>query len=135
MIKPKKHMQHALKKYNDHITDSDTQQRLNQPLQKDDGMHSKHDEFLKLLISKLESSELDPLNIQTIYNPDVYNNLNEEEKEKTNLVAVNIMSIIRQIESLWKIEQKSSFQIQNLVDTVFQMKAKFEEKHGDVYII
>jgi len=61
--------------------------------------------------------------------------LPEEEQEKTDLTAVNLISVIRQIESLWKIDQSASFQIQNLVESVFQMKSKFEQEHGDVYII
>ncbi len=125
----------VIKKYKDHIVDPKTQQKLNEPLKDETGFNEGHEEFLKMLILKLESKELDPHNIQTLYNKEVYEKLSEEDREATDLTAVNIMGIIRQIENLWNIEKKPTFQIQNLVEAVFQMKSKFEEKHGDVYII
>lgn len=128
-------MEQAIKQYQDHIVDPKTQQQLNKPLHDETGFNEGHEDFLKMLIGKLESREIDPHNIQTLYNKAVYDKLDDEEKEETDLTAVNIMGIIRQIEPLWKMEQKPTFQIQNLVETVFQMKSKFEEKHGDVYII
>ncbi len=127
-------MQKVIEKYKDHIVDPKTQQTLNQPLHDKTGFNEGHEDFLKMLIGKIESKEIDPHKAQTLYNDAVYSKLSEEEQEATDMAAQNIMSIIRQIEKLWELEQKSSFQIQNLVETVFQMKSKFEEKHGDVYV-
>jgi len=128
-------MEDVLQKYKDHIVDPNTQQELNAPLQDDSGFNAGHEDFLKMLIGRVNSGEIDTLNIQTLYNKPVYEKLSEEETEATDLTAVNIMGIIRQIEKLWELEKKPTFQIQNLVETVYQMKSKFEEKHGDVYII
>jgi hypothetical protein len=88
-----------------------------------------------MLIGKLENGEINPHVIATLLNTEIYDKLSEEEQEATDLTGHNLMSLIRMIESLWKLDQKPSFQIQNMVETVFQMKSKFEEKHGDVYII
>lgn len=136
-------MEQIFQKYQEQIFDPKTQQQLNQPLQDETGFNEGHEEFLKMLIGKLGSGELNPHKIETLYNRPVYEKLNEEEQEKADLTGHNLMSVIRQIEKLWEIEKpalnkaegKPSFQIQNLVETVFQMKSKFEEKHGDVYII
>ena len=128
-------MEDPIQKYKDHIVDPKTQQSLNKPLHDETGFNEGHEEFLKMLIGKLESKELDPHNVQTLHNKAIYDKLSEEGKEETDLAGMNILGIIRQIESLWKLEQKPTFQVQNLVETVFQMKSKFEEKHGDVYII
>jgi hypothetical protein len=136
-------MEDVIQKYKDHIVDPKTQQKLNEPLKDDTGFNKGHEEFLKMLIKKLEDKELDPHNIQTLYNKDVYEKLSEEDSEAADLTAVNIMGVIRQIEKLWELEKhalskaegKPTFQVQNLCETVFQMKSKFEEKHGDVYII
>lgn len=125
----------TLNKYKDHIVDTKTQQNLNQPLQDDTGFNEGHEAFLNMLIGKIESGEIDPHKIETLQNKPVYDKLSEENQEATDLTGHNILSIIRQIESLWKLDKKPSFQIQNLVETVYQMKSKFEEKHGDVYII
>lgn len=112
-----------------------TQQTLNQPLKDDTGFNEGHEDFLKMLIGKLESRELDSHRSSTLYNRPLYDKLSEEEQEKTDITAINLMSMIRQIEALWKMDQTASFQIQNLVETVFHMKSQFEEKYGDVYII
>jgi ABC-type oligopeptide transport system substrate-binding subunit len=128
-------MEEIIKKHQDKIIDENTQQMLNKPLTDVTGFNEGHEDFLKTLISKLESGELDPHNTDTLYNHPVYDSLSEEEQEATSLTAVNLMSMIRQIEQLWKMDQNPTFQIQNLVENVFQMKSKFEAKHGDVFII
>ena len=127
--------QDIIKKYENAQIDEKTQQKLNQPLKDKTGFNEGHEEFLKMLIGKLENGELDPHQPSTLYNHAIYDKLPEEEQEKADLTAINLMSLIRQIESLWKLDQSASFQIQNLVESVFQMKSKFEELHGDVYII
>lgn len=125
----------TLKKYKDHIVDAKTQKDLNKPLNDKTGFNEGHETFLNMLIGKIESGEINPHKIETLHNKEVFETLSEEDQEATDLTGHNIMSIIRQIERMWKLEQKPSFQIQNLVETVYQMKSKFEEKHGDVYII
>lgn len=128
-------MEDLLKKYADHQIDDKTQQELNEPLKDKTGFNEGHEEFLKMLVSKIDSGELDTHSPDTLYNHAVYDKLSEEEQEKTDLTAINLMSLIRQIDQLWKLDQSATFQIQNLVESVFQMKSKFEELHGDVYII
>ncbi len=128
-------MEDNIKQYQDHIVSEETQQQLNNPLHDETGFNEGHEDFLKMLIEKIESGEINPHKIETLHNSEVFNKLSEEEQELTDLTGHNIMSVIRQIERMWELEKKPSFQIQNLVETVFQMKSKFEEKHGDVYII
>lgn len=128
-------MEDPIQQYKDHIVDTKTQQTLNKPLKDKTGFNEGHEDFLKMLIKKLEAGELDPHNVQTLHNKAVYDKLSDEDQEATDMAGMNILGVVRQIESLWKLEQKPTFQIQNLVETVFQMKSKFEEKHGDVYII
>jgi hypothetical protein len=120
--------------FKDAVIVPDVQQKLNQPLSRED-LAKEHAEFLDLLIGKLERKEIDPVNASTLYNHPVYDKLSEMEQEKADLTAINIMGVLRQIEKLWKLEQSKSFQIQNLVESAWQMKSKFEELHGDVYVI
>jgi len=128
-------MQKIIEQYKDAIIDPKTQKQLNEPLMDQTGFNAGHEDFLKLVIKKIESGELNTHNPQTLYNRAVYDKLSENDQEKADLTAINLMSVIRQIEALWKIDNKATFQIQNLVETVFQMKSVFEQKHGDVYII
>ncbi len=128
-------MENPFEQHKDHITDPKTQKALNKPLGDTTGFNAGHEDFLKDLIKKLEDKTINPHNINTLYNKPVYEKLSEEEMEATDIASFNIISIIRQIEQLWALEHKATFQIQNLVETVFQMKSKFEKKHGDVFII
>lgn len=128
-------MQDIIEKHKDAIINPKTQKKLNEPLKDKTGFNEGHEEFIKMLKSKLESGELNPHNPDTLYNHEIFDRLHEEEQEKASLTAINLMSTIRQLDSLWDMGQTATFQIQNLVETVFQMKSKFEEKHGDVYII
>ena len=128
-------MQKIIQQYQDYSPDAATQARLNQPLKKEEGLHETHQSFLALLIKKLEDGSLNPLSIPTLFNPMVYEKLDEEEREKTDLTALNLMSVIRQIETLWKLEHRETFQMESLAETVFQMKSAFEAKHGDVFVI
>jgi hypothetical protein len=128
-------MQQILEQYKNHIIDPKTQQNLNQPMADATGFNKGHEEFLKMLIAKLENGEINTFDIKTLHNKTVYEKLPEIEKDKTDITALNIMGVIRQIEQLWKLDKSATFQIQNLVETVFQMKSKFESRYGDVYII
>lgn len=124
-----------LKKHENHQVDDKTQKMINTPLKKDLKLDENKQTFIKLLLEKIENKTINPHVLKTLYNKDIYEKLSEEEQEKTDLVGHNILSIIRQIEQLWKLDHKESFQIDNLVDSIYQMKSKTEEKFGDVYII
>lgn len=128
-------MEDFIRKYQDHMVDEKTQKTLNEPLADQTGFNEGHEAFLKLLISKIESGELNLMDAKTLYRKEVYDQLTEDQQEAADLVAVNLVNIIRQIEKLWNLDQRPTFQIQNLVETVFQMKSKFENEYGDVYII
>jgi hypothetical protein len=128
-------MHKAFTVYAAHITDPKTQSHLNEPLKEGGGLKKEHEAFLKNLIEKIETNKLDPLSARTLYNMTVYEKLSETDQERADLTAINIMGIIRQIKILWELDHKETFQIKNLVETVFRMKSGFEEKHGDVYII
>ena len=128
-------MQNLFQKYQGYTPDEATQKMINQPVKDETGFNEGHEDFLKILIAKLENGEIKTYLPETLYNRVVYDKLSEEEQEKADLTAVNLMSLIRQIEQLWKLDQSSTFQIQNLVESVFQMKSRFEKQHGNVYVI
>ncbi|MFH1012698.1 MAG: hypothetical protein V1760_03030 [Candidatus Peregrinibacteria bacterium] len=128
-------MPNPFQQYQDHIVDPATQQRLNEPLVKEEGLDQKEETFLQSLVRHLESGKLHPLKPETLFNHAVYDKLSETEQEATDLTAINLMSVLKRIQILWDSTHRDSYQLQNLVDTVFAMKSKFEEKYGDVFII
>ncbi|MBN1258789.1 hypothetical protein JXA05_03465 [Candidatus Peregrinibacteria bacterium] len=121
-------------KYRDTVIDPKTQEMLNKPLPAGE-VDPKYAEFLDMLLKKFESGEINPHLASSLYNRAVYEKLSENDREKADMTAINLMSVIRQIEMLWRLEHKASFEVMNLVETVFRMKSGFEELHGDVYII
>ena len=88
------HMEDIIQKYQGHIVDPKTQQQLNKPMHDDTGFNEGHEDFLKMLIEKLGSNEINPHNAQTLYNKDVYEKLSDEEKESADMTAMNIMAAI-----------------------------------------
>src|SRR5262249_44729945 len=130
-----KPMQQILKQYANYVPDAETQKRLNKPIADGAGLDKSHEDFLNLLLGKIEKGELNPLNLRTIYNPGAYEALNESEQEAADMTAMNLMSVIKHIQALQTLEKEPGFQVRNLVETAFQMKSKFEAKHGDIYVI
>lgn len=121
--------------YQNYIVDATTQAELNRPVEDATGFNPGQEDFLKDLIHKLETGVLNPYQPETLYHRAVYDQLSEEQQERADLTAVNLMSLIRQVEQLWKIDQKASFQIQNMVESIFEKKSKFEAEYGNVYVI
>jgi len=128
-------MANIYEKYKDYTVKPKTQAILNKPLNDATGFNEGQEGFLQMLIKQLESKKLNPDNPDTLYNHAIFDKLPEAEQEKASLTAINLMSMIRQIEGLYKLDKSATFQIQNLVETVFQMKSRFEKEHGDVYVI
>lgn len=125
----------TIQKHLDAVIGPKVQARLNQPPKDQTGFNEGHEDFLKTLIQKIEKGEINIYQPASLFNHSIYDKLAEEVQERTGLVAVNLLAIIRQIEQLWRIEKKATFQIQNLVETVWQMKARYEKECGDVFII
>lgn len=128
-------MANIFEQYQNKVIDAKTQQKLNQPLKDENVLTPDMQKYLDSLLDLINKGQLDILNAQSLYNRAVYDKLSEEDREKADLTAVNLMSVISQIQKLWSQNPVGTYQIKNLVETVFQMKSRFEEKYGDVYII
>lgn len=111
------------------------QKCLNDPTAKGTALQDEHRNFLKILINKLKKRKINIYLPASLFNHAVFDKLSENEQERANLAAINLLNIIRQIETLWTFERRETFQIQNLVETVWQMKSQYEQTHGNVFII
>jgi len=127
--------QDIIEKYKNHVVDPKTQQKLNEPAEDKTGFNEGHEDFIKILMGKLDDETLNPHTPDSLYNHEVYDKLEESEQDATGLTAVNILSLVRQLQQLRQMDEKPTFQIQHLVEQIWQMKSVFEEKHGDVFII
>lgn len=115
--------------------DPETQKRLNQPLANPQGISSEDQAFLNLVVSKVDKGEINLLAPSTLLNHAVYDALPEEKQGKVDFDAMNLMTTLRNIYDLWKLEQRPTFQIENLVRQVRLTKERLEQISGDVYVI
>lgn len=123
-----------LKFQNVEMSEAD-QEKLGKPLEDDSGVDSEDQKFLEMLVKKVDSKEIDLHAPSSLINHDVYDELDEQAKGKADYDAVNLLSTIRDIYRLWQVEQKSTYQIQNLVHRIRVTKERIEEAAGDIYII
>lgn len=113
----------------------DEQQKLNKPLEVQEGFDADDEAFLQMIVSKVEAKEIDLYKPSSLLNNVVYDKLNEKAQGKADFDAVNLLSAIREIYNLWKMGEKNSYQIQNQVHRIRLTKERLEEEAGDIYII
>ncbi|MBD3328302.1 hypothetical protein GF340_03280 [Candidatus Peregrinibacteria bacterium] len=113
----------------------DEQQKLNKPLEVQEGFDADDEAFLQMIVSKVEAKEIDLYKPSSLLNNAVYGKLNEKAQGKADFDSVNLLSAIREIYNLWKMGEKNSYQIQNQVHRIRMTKERLEEEAGDIYII
>lgn len=113
----------------------DEQKRLSQPLVKKDGISPEDQSFLNMIVAKIESGEIKLLVPSTLINQTVYQSLSAENQGKVDMNAMNLLSDLRSIYSLWKATSTATFQIENMVHAVRLRKENLENISGDIFII
>lgn len=111
------------------------QVQLGKPLQDSAAIDPKNQEFLGMLVGKIEKKEIDLHRPSSLINTAVYDKLDEISQGKTDYDAVNLLSTIREIYRLWQMNDQQTFQIQNLVHKIRTTKERIEAIAGDIYII
>ena len=127
--------EHPLTRNSNAVIADDIQAMLNTPVAHTDGIDPKDQQFLQMLVAKIESGEIKLLQPSSLINVPVYEKLDEKSKGKADLNAYNLISTIREIYNLWKLGHKETFQIANLVHQIRVTKERLEEISGDIYII
>jgi len=97
-------------------------------------MSKEHKEFVESVIKLIDNGEIDPMNSQTFLNQDVYEKLEEEWKDKTDLSLSNLAHQIRLIYEFWKSTETpdESPHLETMVEQLWQTKQRIEE-HADVF--
>jgi len=121
----------TMAKHQDTMTEED-QKKAGQTISGD--MGDEHKDFMETVLKLIDSKEIDPLNAQSFLNQDVYEGLDEEWKDKTDLALLNIANLIRSIDDVRKHSDSpnESPQLQTMIEHLWQMKQKIEE-HYDVF--
>lgn len=115
--------------------DPQTQKKLNDPLVNPKGLSAEDQNFLNLVVSKVEKGEINLMQPSSLINHAIYDQLPEDKQGKVDFDAMNLLTTLRNIYDLWKMYQQPTFQIENLVHQVRLTKERLEEISGDVYVI
>lgn len=111
------------------------QEKLNKPLKMENGLDNQDNQFLNMLIKKIEDKEINLLVPSSLINHPVYDDLDDISKGKADVDAFKMLSTIREIYKLWQINEKDSYQMQYLVKKIRIYKEKLEDIGGDIFII
>ncbi len=115
--------------------DKKTQNELNKPLNCPKKSKEQED-FLKILIGLIDSGKIELMNPDSLINQEIYKQLPEQEQGKTDLEAVNLLAVIRDIKGLFDNGFKDTFQMQNMVERLKYTKERLEEEAGkNLFII
>lgn len=122
-------------KYQNAKISADTQAMLNSPLVHENGLDPKDGEFLAMVMAKVDSGEIDLYRPSTLLNNAVYDKLSPENQGKADYEAMNLLGTIREIRKLWNLNQRNTYQIENLAHRIRVTKERLEAAGGDIYII
>ncbi|PKL36695.1 hypothetical protein CVV38_02205 [Candidatus Peregrinibacteria bacterium HGW-Peregrinibacteria-1] len=115
--------------------DSNTQDMLNAPVVDPNGSSLKDKEFLTFLIGLIDSGKVDLYKPESLINKPLYDTFDQKVQGEIDLEAINLLSALRDIEGLYKSGNVDSFQIENLVERVWNTKNRIENVSGDIFII
>lgn len=115
--------------------DPETQKTLNTPLAIPSGTDPRDEEFLNSVLALLSAGKIDLYKPDTLINHAIYDQLPVDKKGKVDIEAFNILSKIRDIKGLNDAGFRGTFQMQNLVSSVREIKERLEIAGGDVFII
>lgn len=109
------------------------QQKLNEPLSCD--LSERHEQYYRMIYDMLEKGEIDPLSIQSLFNKDIYTSLKPHDHEKVELAAVNLLHLLRRLHTLIQKGYHDTYQMKNLVESIWEIKQRVEGKYGDVFVV
>lgn len=115
--------------------DPEMQKVLNTPLAIPSGNDPKDEEFLNNVLDLISKGKIDLYKPETLMNHPAYDELPIDKKGKADIAAFNILAKIREIKGLNDAEFRGTFQMQNLVHSVRDIKERLETEGGDVFII
>jgi len=115
--------------------DPETQKTLNTPLAIPNGHDPKDEEFLNTVLDLISTGKINLYKPDTLINHGIYDQLSVDKKGKVDVEAFNILSKIRDIKGLTDAGFRDTFQMQNLVHSVRDIKERLEIEGGDVFII
>ena len=97
-------------------------------------MSTEHEMFIKLVLSLIDSKQIDVLHPETFLKKETYDALDEEWRGKTDLALFNIANLLTRIVE-FRVSTHTpdeSPELESMIEHLWQMKQRIEEKH-DVF--
>lgn len=97
-------------------------------------MDEKHKKFLADLIGMIDRKEIDVTVPESLVNRSVYDALPELSRGVVDFALLNLADQIRRIEGYFRNTKtpNASPELQTMIEYLWQMKSRLEEKHGNV---
>ena len=91
-----------------------------------------HKNFAQTITNLIDAEKIDIGNPQTFLQQDVYQTLDQEWKDKTDLALVNISNQLQLIYNFYKDDSftNDSPQLQTMIEQLWQMKQEIEKQHN-----
>lgn len=115
--------------------DPQVQQMLNQPLPDQSGFSPEDEAFIQAVISKFESGVIQRYVPSSLLNLAVYDSLDAVKQGKVDQNAFNMLTTLRNIYDLWKVDPVPTYQMKNQIHQIRLIKERLEKDLGDVYIV
>jgi hypothetical protein len=108
------------------------QKKAGAPIPGDMGEEHKH--FAETVSKLLESGSIDVTKPESFLNPNVYAALSDEWKAKTDLIIVNIATLLTHIHEFYRSKQTPDAcpQLATMIEQLWEMKQRIEV-HADVF--
>ncbi len=97
-------------------------------------MDDAHNTFLKTILTMVDSGEIDVYKPETFLKRDVYDSLDEQWRDKTDLALMNIANQLQNV-YLFRVSKQTPDEspvLSAMIDELWQMKQRIEEHH-DVF--
>lgn len=97
-------------------------------------MDEKHVKFLAELIGMLDRKEIDPSVPESLLKKENYDSLPETSRSLIDVALLNLVDQLRRIEWYFRstTTPNASPQLETMIEHLWDMKSRLEEKHGDV---
>ena len=115
--------------------DQNVQKMINKPQMDPTGVDASDAQYLEAIIKLVEDGRIDLHTPRTLMKNEIYENLDDKKKGIADINAVSLLNDLRQMKKLYDTGDKESFQIQNLIHRIRNVKQRIENQCGDVYVI
>ncbi|MFA6522972.1 MAG: hypothetical protein WCS85_01225 [Candidatus Peribacteraceae bacterium] len=97
-------------------------------------MGDEHTNFVKTISRMITEGEINVYETSTFYNSGAYEAIKEGDRGTVDLSMVNIASLLKHIADFYlsKKTPDAAPQLQQMIEELWQMKAKLEAKYGDI---